>query len=316
MSDLPRSVHIMEVAPRDGLQIEPQMLTTKQKLDLLDAIAVAGVSEIEVGSFVNPKAVPQMADTEEVFAKLQRRPGVKYRALWLNARGLERAAATKNVDLEGRLHVTASETFVKRNTNRSIEQTFEEMPEWIACYNAADVAPDCMAVMAAFGCNFEGDVPIQRVVGLIARTRDILREHGSDLKHISLADTMGWANPKHIKSTIGAIRERWPDLALKLHLHDTRGTAMANAFAALEVGVREFDGSVGGLGGCPFAGHKGAAGNICTEDLVFMCEEMGIGTGIDLAALVEAAKLAETLVGHPVPGKVMKGGTLGSLRRH
>jgi hydroxymethylglutaryl-CoA lyase len=316
MSDLPRSVHIMEVGPRDGLQIEPRVLTTAQKLELLDAIAAAGIREIEVGSFVNPKAVPQMADTGEVFAQLTRRPGVVYRALWLNPRGLERAAATKNVDLEGRVHVTASEIFVKRNTNRTIDQTFEELPDWIARYKAAGVAPDSIGMMAAFGCNFEGDVPVARVIGLLARLKELLRAHGSDLRHASLADTMGWANPNQIKTMIGAVREKWPDLVIKLHLHDTRGTAMANALAAMEMGVREFDGSIGGLGGCPFAGHKGAAGNICTEDFAFMCEEMGIETGIDLAALVEAAKLAEEMVGHPVPGKVMKGGILSSLRRH
>jgi hydroxymethylglutaryl-CoA lyase len=268
-----------------------------------------------VGSFVNPKAVPQMADTEEVFTRLERQPGVTYRALWLNPRGLDRAIATKNVDLEGRLHLTASEIFVKRNTNRSIDETFADIPDWIARFKAAGVKPDSAGMMAAFGCNYEGDVPIERVVALIARLKDVLREHGSDLAHISLADTMGWANPAHIQRMIGAIRERWPDLVLKLHLHDTRGTAMANALAAMEMGVREFDGSIGGLGGCPFAGHKGAAGNICTEDFAFMCEEMGIDTGIDLEALVEAAKLAEEFVGHPVPGKLIKGGTLKS-RRH
>jgi hydroxymethylglutaryl-CoA lyase len=138
----------------------------------------------------------------------------------------------------------------------------------------------------------------------------MLREGGSALRHATLADTMGWATPDRIRRMVGAVRGRWPDLAIKLHLHDTRGTAMANALAALEMGVREFDGSIGGLGGCPFAGHKGAAGNICTEDLAYMCEEMGIATGIDLPALVRAAQMAERMLGHQVPGKVMKGGLL------
>lgn len=316
MSDLPSSVHLMEVGPRDGLQIEPKILTTAEKLRLVEAIAAAGISEIEVGSFVNPKAVPQMADTAEVFEGLERKPGVAYRALWLNARGLDRAAETRNVDLEGRLHLTASEIFVKRNTNRSIEETFQQIPEWIERYRAAGVETDCAGIMAAFGCNFEGEIPPDRVIGMIDRLDGILQEHGSKLKHISLADTMGWANPHHIKVLVGAVRERWPGLAIKLHLHDTRGTAMANALAAIELGVREFDGSIAGLGGCPFAGHKGAAGNICTEDLAFMCREMGIETNVDLEALVDAARLAEELVGHPVPGKVVKGGTLDSLRKH
>ncbi len=316
MSDLPATAHIMEVGTRDGLQIEPRTLSTAQKLELLDALLAGGIKEIEVGSFVNPKAVPQMADTAEVFAGLKRKPGVIYRALWLNPKGLERAAATPNVDLEGRLQITASETFVKRNTNRTIEETFGEIPDWISRFRQAGVTPDCMALMAAFGCNFEGDIPLDRVLGLIARVEAILIENGSALKHVTLADTMGWANPLQVKRTIGAIRARWPDLVLKLHLHDTRGTAMANAVAALELGVREFDSSIGGLGGCPFAGHKGAAGNICTEDLAFTCEEMGIDTGLDLDALIRAAKLAEEMVGHTVPGKIMKGGTLDALRRH
>jgi hydroxymethylglutaryl-CoA lyase len=314
MWNLPKTMHLMEVGPRDGLQIEPRILTTAQKLELLEAIAEAGIREIEVGSFVNPKAVPQMADTEEVFRGLKRRPGVTYRALWLNPRGLERAAATPNVDLEGRLHLTASEAFVKRNTNRSIDETFADIPEWIARYKAAGVAPDSLSMMAAFGCNFEGDVPVERVVSLIARAEDILIGAGSSLKHVALADTMGWATPDRIRTMIGTVRNRWPDLPIKLHLHDTRGTAMANALAAMEMGVCEFDGSIGGLGGCPFAGHKGAAGNICTEDLAYLCEEMGIKTGIDVSGLVRAAQLAEDMLGHQLPGKVMKGGLLPRQR--
>jgi hydroxymethylglutaryl-CoA lyase len=311
---LPKTVHLMEVGPRDGLQIEKMILTTDQKLELLEAIAAAGVKEIEVGSFVNPKAVPQMADTADVFARLRRHPGVTYRALWLNPRGLDRAVETGRVDLDGRLQLTASEAFVKRNTNRSIAETFADIPDWIARYRGAGIAPDCLGMMAAFGCNFEGDVPIARVVDLIARAEAMLVEAGSALKHVALADTMGWATPDRIQRMIGAVRERWPDLAVKLHLHDTRGTALANAMAALEMGVREFDGSIGGLGGCPFAGHKGAAGNICTEDLAYMCEEMGIATGIDLPALIEAARMAERMLGHEVPGKVMKGGLLPRVR--
>jgi hydroxymethylglutaryl-CoA lyase len=315
MSDTPKSVHIMEVGPRDGLQIEPAIVATEDKVRLIDAIVAAGVTEIEAGSFVNPKAVPQMADSEAVFAALTPRPGVIYRALWLNRRGIGRAAGTTNVALEGRVHLTASETFVKRNTNRTIDDTFADIPEWIACYREAGVETDRASVMAAFGCNFEGDVPPRQVVSMIARLNDILAEHGSILRHVSLADTMGWANPRHIKELVGAVRERWLQLAIKLHLHDTRGLAMANALAGLEMGVREFDGSIAGLGGCPFAGHKGAAGNICTEDFAFMCEEMGIDTGLDLEALVEAARLAERLIGHPAPGKLMKGGTLASRHR-
>ena len=310
MSDLPSRVTLIEVGPRDGLQIEPRVLSTAEKLQMLDALAAAGVPEIEAGSFVNPKAVPQMAGTGEVFDAVRKKPGVRYRALWLNGRGLQQALDNGHVDIDGKLTITASETFIQRNTNRSIADTLAQMPDWIAAYRAAGIAADTLGVMAAFGCNFEGYIPEERVVSLVARTMAIMAEHGCTLRSLSLADTMGWASPAQIKRLVGTIRTRWPDLVLKLHLHDTRGCAVANAVAGMEMGVAEFDASVGGLGGCPFAGHKGAAGNICTEDFAFACEEMGVGTGIDLDALVEAAKLSEALVGHVLPGKVMKGGTL------
>lgn len=310
MSDLPKRVEMIEVGPRDGLQIEPRVLSTDDKVRMVDALADSGLRQIEVGSFVNPKAVPQMADTSELFNKLEKRPGIRYRALWLNPKGLERALANGRVDMDGKLTLTASETFVKRNTNRSIEETLAQMPVWIQTYRDAGIEADSLGVMAAFGCNFEGYIPEEKVIGLIARTMAIMEEHDCTLRHLSLADTMGWGSPSQMKSMVGKVRDKWPDLQIKLHLHDTRGCAVANAVAAMEMGVTEFDSAVGGLGGCPFAGHKGAAGNVCTEDLVFACGEMGIDTGIDLDALVEAARLTETLVGHELPGKVMKGGTL------
>ena len=317
MSDLPNSVHIMEVGPRDGLQIERKVLTAAEKLRLIEAITATGVKEIEVGSFVNPRAVPQMADTGDVFAALEKRPDVSYRGLWLNPKGLERALANGKVDIDGKLSLTASETFVRRNTNRGIEETFAEMPAWIELYRQAGIKAEALTVMAAFGCNFEGHVPQEKVMALVARAAGIMEEHGGTLEQLSLADTMGWANPAQIKHMVAAVRERWPDVEIKLHLHDTRGCAVANAVAAMECGVRAFDASIGGLGGCPFAGHKGAAGNICTEDLVFACHEMGIATGLDLDILVESAKLAEDLLGHELPGKVMKGGTLSRWKdRH
>lgn len=215
-----------------------------------------------------------------------------------------------NVDISGKLTITASETFIRRNTNRSIDDTFAEMPNWILRYRNAGISANSLGIMAAFGCNFEGYISEEKVVGLIARAIEIMSAHGSQLERLTLADTMGWASPGQIKSLTGKIREKWPELKVKLHLHDTRGCAIANAVAGLELGVADFDASIGGLGGCPFAGHKGAAGNICTEDFVFTCEEMGVETGIDLEALIEAAKLAEELVGHQLPGKVMKGGSL------
>jgi hydroxymethylglutaryl-CoA lyase len=169
-------------------------------------------------------------------------------------------------------------------------------------------------VQAAFGCNFKGEVPVEDVLTIVHRIMSIAAEHEIQLKNLVLADTMAWATPRRIRSDVGAVRERYPDIEITLHLHDTRGMGIANAYAGLEMGVRSFDSSVAGLGGCPFAAHKGAAGNVCTEDLVFMCEEMGIDTGVDLDRLIDAANLAEKIVGHPLPGAVKQGGSLQRLR--
>ena len=313
MNTLPNSVHICEVGPRDGLQIESVRLTLLQKLDLIDRLAQAGLREIEVGSFVNPRAVPQMADTPELFQALNKRMGVAYRAIWLNPQGLDRALQAQTVDIDAKLAITASETFVQRNTKRSIEDSLAEIPLWVARYREFGLNYGSLTVMAAFGCNFEGRIPEERVIDLINRASSIAADHGMPLESLCLADTMGWANPLQVKRMVGRVREKWPSIDVKLHLHDTRGCAVANAVAGLELGVRSFDAAVGGLGGCPFAGHQGASGNICTEDLVFACEEMGIATDIDPNAIADTARWLEGLLGHPLPGKVMKGGPL-SLR--
>jgi hydroxymethylglutaryl-CoA lyase len=312
---LPKSILIQEVGPRDGLQIEKKILTKDEKLALLRSLLDAGLSEIEVGSFVNPKAVPQMAGTAEVVRELPERSDVRYRGLWLNLKGLDNALATGRLHMEGKLSIAASETFIRRNTNRGIDDAIAQMPDWIERYKSAGIEPNALGLMAAFGCNFEGEIPAAKVLDLLGRVATLLEEHDSELTHVVLADTMGWANPTQVQRLVGLVQERFPNVTIRLHLHDTRGLAMSNAFAAMQVGVREFDASVGGLGGCPFAGNKGAAGNICTEDLVFLCREIGVETGIDLDRLVESAQLAESLVGHPLPGKVMNGGTLTANRR-
>ncbi|SOE92939.1 hydroxymethylglutaryl-CoA lyase [Burkholderia sp. D7] len=322
MSDLPKSVKIIEVGPRDGLQIEPKVLSVDERASMIEDLLACGFREIQVGSFVNPKAVPQMANTDKVLEKLTPRAGVAYRVVVLNPRGLREALATGRADVEGQISITASETFVKRNTNRTIDQTFDEFPQWVGMFRDANIDTTMIAVMAAFGCNFEGYIPLTKLIDLIDRARQTLDDNGAQMKHLTLADTMGWANPLQIKRTISAVWDRWPDVAIKLHLHDTRGAAVANAVAAMELGVSEFDSAVGGLGGCPFAGHKGvggkisAAGNICTEDLVFTCEEMGISTGIDLDRLREASQRVEQLVEHPLPSKILRGGTLTNFKRN
>jgi hydroxymethylglutaryl-CoA lyase len=315
MANLPNSVMIQEVGPRDGLQIESRCLNIDQKVAMIRALVDAGLREIEIGSFVNPKAVPQMAGTAEVLDRLPDKQGVNYRALWLNTKGLEQAVAARRIAMDGKLTLTASETFIKRNTNRSIDETIADMPQWIALYRKAGVEPRALGLMAAFGCNFEGEVPSEKVIGLIARVKAVMNEHDCDLQHVRLADTMGWANPIQTAKLVDMVWSRWPGMGIRLHLHDTRGLAIANAFAAMQLGVREFDAAVGGLGGCPFAGLKGAAGNVATEDLAFMCEEVGIETGIDVEALAESARFVEGLVGHPLVSKVMQAGTLKQYRR-
>lgn len=313
MGSPPKSVHLAEVGPRDGLQIEGTLLTTSQKLEFIDRLVRTGLREIEIGSFVNPRAVPQMADTPDLFQALVKRPGVSYRAIWLNPQGLDRALQAETVDMDAKLAIAASETFARRNTNRGIVEALAEIPTWIGRYLSSGVRLPSLTVMAAFGCNYEGRIPEERVLALVRQCIQLARDAGMPLESVCLADTMGWANPLQIKRMVSAVREQWPELEVKLHLHDTRGCAVANAVAGMEVGVRVFDAAVGGLGGCPFAGHKGAAGNICTEDLAFACEEMGVETGIDVDALAATARWLEEVLGHPLPGKVMKSGSQSGL---
>lgn len=310
MTDLPKSVSIHEEGPREGFQIEPGPIPTARKVDLIEALAETGLKKIQIVSFVNPKKVPGMADAADVVRAFRPAPGVKYTGLWLNEKGLERARETGKLTLEGKISIYASEKFSLRNNNRTTAQEFEYARRVLEQYKAQGIPVERGSVANAFGCNFQGDIPTATVLDLLARIFEIAAENEIVLKEVSLADTMAWATPLSIKRTIGAVRERYPDLAINLHLHDTRGLGLANAYAALEMGVNRFDASVAGLGGCPFAGHKGASGNVCTEDLVFMCSEMGIETGIDLDKLIACARLAEDIVGHPLPGSVMKGGRL------
>ncbi len=314
MSDLPKSVSISEEGPREGFQIEPGPIPTARKIELIDALSETGLGRIQVASFVSPKHVPGWADADEVVEGFRREPGVAYSVLWLNERGLDRALGTEGIEMQGSISTSASETFMRKNTNRGHERNREVQSNQIDTYLAYGMPVRKASVMAAFGCNFEGEVPVSKVLEAVRGLMEIAAEKGVEIGALSLADTMGWAQPASIKAAVGAVREAWPDMEIALHLHDTRGMGIANAYAGLEMGVTKFDSSVAGLGGCPFAGHKGAAGNVCTEDLVFLCEEMGIDTGVDLDALIECARLAEDIVGHPLPGSVMHGGSLTRFR--
>lgn len=312
---MPRKIVIHELGPREGMQIEKNPVSTSEKVRLIDMLSECHFPEIEVVSFVSPKWVPQMADAEDVVAGFTKAPGTRYTSVYLNTQGMNRAVATRKLDVEGSLSVTASETFSKKNTNRSIEETLAETRKRVDAFRDAGVPATEVSVMAAFGCNYEGDIPPAKVVDLIDRLLGIASENELSIGLIQLADTMGWANPLAIKRMVGLVQDRWPDKRINLHLHDTRGMGLANAMAALEMGVDDFDSAVAGLGGCPYAGFKDAPGNIATEDLVHMCNELGVETGVDLERLVEVAREAEGIVGHPLPGKVMRGGYLSSYRR-
>jgi hydroxymethylglutaryl-CoA lyase len=314
MADLPKTIEIREEGPREGFQIEKELIPTARKVEFIDALARTGLKHIQTVSFVDPRRVPNMADAEDVVAGITPVPGVHFTGLWLNDKGFERALATGKLHVVGSLNVSASDAFLKRNQNRTIAEQIASLPASIAKYKEHKVPVDGGLISAAFGCNFEGDVSAQKVVDLAQRMIAIASENSVPFKRLTLADTMGWATPLAIKHVVGAVRERFPDLDIVLHLHDTRGMGIANAYAGLEMGVRRYDAACAGLGGCPFAGHKGAAGNVCTEDLVFMCDEMGIETGVDLDKLIACANLAEEIVGHPLPGAVMKGGSLNRLR--
>jgi hydroxymethylglutaryl-CoA lyase len=314
MTSLPRKIEIVEEGPREGFQIEKGPIATERKIELIDALSKTGLKRIVAVSFVNPKLVPGMADAEAVMQGIKREPGVRYHAICLNARGVERALESGHVDVTGSLIFSASEPFLMKNQNKNFEGMLEEQDKIIQLYKSRGIPVTTASVAAVFGCNFKGDVPIRDVIDVLKSACDLAERNGEKLQLLNLADTMAWGTPQSIKRVVGAVQDAFPDKTIGLHLHDTRGMAIANAFAGLEMGVTYFESSVAGLGGCPFAGHKGAAGNVCTEDLVFMCDEMGIETGIDLEAMIECARLAEDIVGHPLPGAVMRGGSVRSLR--
>jgi hydroxymethylglutaryl-CoA lyase len=315
MPNFPARVQIVDEGPREGFQIEKNPIPTARKIEFINALSHTGLKTIQIVSFVNPKLVPNMADAEEVVAGITPVEGVTYTGLYLNDKGLERALATKRLKAKASITLCASETFLKRNQNRTLEQQSAAQHESIALYKKHGLPVHSAGISAAFGCNFEGDVPVSRIMALAGEIFDIAAQHDLKIKHFSLMDTMAWGTPERVKRSLGALQDKYPDIEYSLHLHDTRGMGIANAYAGLEMGVAHFDACVAGLGGCPFAGHKGAAGNVCTEDLAFMCAEMGIETGLDMEKLIECARLAEDIVGHPLPGSVMVGGSLSGLRR-
>ena len=316
MSDLPRAIDILEEGPREGFQIEKGPIPTADKIALIDALSLTGVKRIQVASLVNPKLVPSWADADAVIAGFRPSPGVAYTALWFNKAGLDRALAFRDrLIIEGSISLSASEAFGVKNLNNDRAGLNAAMRRHTDAQRAAGVAVTRIGVMAAFGCNFGGDISPADVLRTVADGLDIAGAAGATITDLSLADTMGWATPARIERVVGEVRGRWPELRLSLHLHDTRGLGIANAYQGLRLGVARFDSTVGGLGGCPFAGQPGAPGNIATEELVMLCDEMGIATGIDLEALIDAGRLAERIIGRQLPSAALRSGTLKAFRQ-
>jgi hydroxymethylglutaryl-CoA lyase len=286
-------ISIREVGPRDGLQNEAPV-PTAAKVELLDALSGTGVRRIEAVSFVHPKAIPQMADAAEVWAAAHRAPGVRYSALVPNLKGAQRALDAGFTELE--VVVSASDTHNRANLNRSTEESLAEIAALIGAAHDAGATVEVI-VATSFGCPYEGDVPPARVAGIVER---VLRD-GAD--RLAYGDTTGMATPRRVRDLLAAVPRDRPAL---LHFHDTRGTGLANILTALDLGVTEFDASVGGLGGCPYA--PGASGNVATEEVVHMLEDMGLHTGIDLDRLIAAAELAERIVGRTLPSGVLRAG--------
>ena len=296
MSDLPSRISVREVGPRDGLQNEDPV-PTAAKVELINRLSTTGVQRIEAVSFVRPDAIPQMADADEVWREIDRAGSVRYSALVPNSRGATRALDSGVVEIEA--VVSASDTHNRKNVNRSTEESLDDIAGIIALAHERGATLQVI-VSTAWGCPYEGDVPVSRVVQVAGRAVAA----GAD--GISFGDTTGMATPGRVRRLIGEFRSAYPDTELNLHFHNTRGTGLANVLAALELGVADFDASVGGLGGCPYA--PGATGNIATEELVHMVEDMGVATGIDLDAMIDAAADAEQIIGRQLPSQVLRAG--------
>jgi hydroxymethylglutaryl-CoA lyase len=286
----PSHVTIVEVGARDGLQNETATVPTTDKIAFVDLLSNAGFEAIEVSAFVSPKWVPQLGDADQVFGGITRKPGTRYSALVPNLAGLARARAAGVTEVA--IFAAASESFSRRNINQTIGQSLDTYRA--VCADALDHGMRVRAyVSTAFGCPFEGEVPVTRVAEVSAA----LIEMGAF--EVAVSDTIGIAHPGQVPTVIGAVTAVVPIEKIALHLHDTRGTALANVLAALDVGVRTFDAAAGGLGGCPYA--PGATGNLATEDLVYMLDGLGIQTGVSLDAILEASAFIETRVGHALP---------------
>jgi hydroxymethylglutaryl-CoA lyase len=289
-----KSIEFVEVGPRDGLQNEKELIATADKLELIRRTIGAGARRIEVASFVNPKKVPQMADAEDVCAELPERSDVTYIGLVLNARGAERALATGRIDQLGAVSVT-TDSFAMANQGQTSDGSIAAASEIVAMARAAGRTAQ-VTISAAFGCPFDGEVSEDRVVDMAAQLA------AAGPIEVALADTIGVGNPAQVARLVERVRQAINPLPVRVHFHNTRGTGLANVWTAIEAGASVVDASLGGLGGCPFA--PGAAGNVPSEDVIYMLERAGVGTGMDLAELIEASRWFAGVMGRKLPGMV------------
>jgi hydroxymethylglutaryl-CoA lyase len=291
-SPLPERAVIVEVGPRDGLQSQGAVITAPQKIEFVNRLSRSGLGVIEAGAFVSPEWVPQMADSADVLRGIEKRPGVRYPVLVPNLRGLERALAAGAREIA--VFTAASETFNRRNTNAGIAESIDRFRPVTERARAEGVRVRGY-VSTCFGCPYEGPVAPEQVLAVVQRL------DGIGVEEFSVGDTIGVAHPGQIEAVFGALLASFPAGRLALHAHDTRGTALANCHRALTLGITTFDTSAGGVGGCPYA--PGAAGNLATEDLVYLLHGLGVATGVDPAALVEASAYLEGVLGTPLPGR-------------
>jgi hydroxymethylglutaryl-CoA lyase len=299
VTDLPATVRIREVGPRDGFQNEPEVVPTADKVRLVGMLAATGLARLEVTSFVRPDVIPQLADAEQVLAAVHRPRDVSYSVLIPNERGLERALGYRERFDEVNLFLSASETHNRRNVNRSTAESLEGLERTIE--RARQEGLRCEGVISvSFGCPYEGEVPPARVFEIAERLA------AAGCEEVAFGDTTGMANPRQVAEFFAAARERLDGVELTAHFHNTRGQGLANVLAALDEGVDSFESAFGELGGCPVP--PGSTGNISTEDLVSMLEEMGIATGVDLAKLIEAARAAQEVLGRPLGSHVLRAG--------
>jgi len=299
MAIFPSSVRIREVGPRDGFQNEPETIPTAEKVRLIDLLSASGLKRLEVTSFVRPDVIPQLSDAEEVLATVQRRDGVSFSVLIPNERGLERALGLRDRFDEINVFVSASETHNRKNVNRSIEESLAGLERTLA--TAREAGLRCEGVIStSFGCPYEGEVPPERVFAIAERLA------AAGCEEVGFGDTTGMANPRQVGGFFAAARERLGGAELTAHFHNTRGQGLANLLAALEQGIDSFESSFGELGGCPVP--PGATGNVATEDVVSMLDEMGIETGIDLPRLIEASRAAREVLGRPLGAHVLTAG--------